>query len=115
MTEIRRIVVKEDGQEYEFYVEAPEAVEVLEEEPGYRDINLPTVDMKKVHSTIRGYARYAIGAFVNFGLAEVEEMNLEFNLKIAGKAGLPVLTEGSAEGSFKIQVKCKFPGRSRDT
>lgn len=111
MSEIQRIVVKEDGQEYEFYIEAPEVVEVPEEEPGYRDINLPTVDMKKVHGTIRGYARYAIGAFVNFGLAEVEEMNLEFNLKIAGKAGLPVLTEASAEGSFKIQVKCKFPER----
>lgn len=40
--------------------------------------------MKKVHSTIRGYARYAVGAFVNFGLAEIEGMNLEFNLKVAG-------------------------------
>jgi hypothetical protein len=39
-------------------------------------------------------------------------MNLEFNLKIAGKAGIPILTEGSAEGSFKIQVKCKFPEKN---
>ena len=112
MSDLQRIIVKEDGQEYEFYIETPGALDIPDEEPGYRDIDLPTVDLKKVHSTIRGYAKYAIGAFVNFGLAEVEEMNLEFNLKIAGKAGLPVLTEASAEGSFKIQVKCKFPKSS---
>lgn len=115
MSEIQRMVVKDDGQEYEFYIEAPETVDIPDEEPGYRDINLPTVDLKKVHRTIRGYAHYAVGAFVNFGLAEIEEMNLEFNLKIAGKAGLPVLTEASAEGAFKIQVKCKFPKKSEDT
>jgi hypothetical protein len=114
MSKIQRMVVKDSEQEYEFYVESPEKIEIAEEEPEYRDINLPTVDMKKVHATIRGYARYAVGAFVNFGLAEVEEMNLEFNLKIAGKAGLPVLTEASAEGSFKIQVKCKFPEPSAE-
>ena len=65
--------------------------------------------MKKVHSTIRGYAKYAIGAFRNFGMAEVEKITLKFNLKIAGKAGIPMLTEGSAESNFEIQVECKLP------
>lgn len=110
MTDIQKFVVKDAGEEYEFYIEPGELADVAaEEDEGYRDISLPTIDMKKVHRTIRGYAKYAIGAFVNFGLAEIEEMNLEFNLKIAGKAGMPVLAEGSAEGTFKIQVKCKFP------
>ena len=110
MSDIQTIIVKEDGQEYQFYIESPETIEVPDEEPDYRDISLPAVDMRKIHSTIRGYARYAVGAFGNFGLAEADEMTLEFNLKIAGKAGLPVLAEASTEGVFKIQVKCKFPG-----
>ncbi|WP_017302166.1 CU044_2847 family protein [Nodosilinea nodulosa] len=111
MTDIQKFVVKDDdGEEYEFYIEPGELANVEPDgDEGYRDISLPTIDMKKVHSTIRGYAKYAIGAFVNFSLAEIEEMNLEFNLKIAGKAGMPILAEGSAEGAFKIQVKCKFP------
>jgi hypothetical protein len=110
MTDIQKFVVKDAGEEYEFYIEPGELADVgAEEDEGYRDVSLPTIDMKQVHRTIRGYAKYAIGAFVNFGLAEIEEMNLEFNLKIAGKAGMPVLAEGSAEGTFKIQVKCKFP------
>jgi len=110
MTDIQKFVVKDAAEEYEFYLEPNELTETtIDDDEGYRDISLPTIDMKKVHSTIRGYARYAIGAFVNFGLAEIEEMNLEFNLKISGKAGMPVLAEGSAEGTFKVQVKCKFP------
>jgi len=114
VSEIQKIVVKDDGEEYEFYIEPGEMADVEPDEDGdYRDINLPTIDMQKVHRTIRGYAKYAIGAFINFGFAEVEEMNLEFNLKIAGKAGMPVLAESSAEGTFKIQVKCKFPGKDK--
>ncbi len=110
MADIEKLIIKDNGEEYEIYIETKGAPEVPDDEPGYRD-NLPTVDLQKVHSTIRGYARYAIGAFANFGLAEIEEMNLEFNLKISGKAGLPILAETSTEGSFKIQVKCKFPGK----
>lgn len=114
MSEIQTIIVKDDGDEYEFYIEPGELATVEpDDDADYRDINLPTIDMKKVHGTIRGYAKYAIGAFVNFGLAEIEEMNLEFNLKIAGKAGLPVLAESSAEGTFKVQIKCKFPGENK--
>lgn len=113
MADIEKLIVKDNGEEYEIYIESTESTEVSDDEPGYRD-NLPTVDLQKVHSTIRGYAKYAIGAFVNFGLAEIEEMSLEFNLKITGKAGLPVLAETSTEGSFKIQVKCKFPGAKSD-
>lgn len=108
MAEIEKIVVKQGDEEFELFIETDSTDNILEEEPGYRDINLPVVDMQKVHRTIRGYAMYAIGAFKNFALAEVEEMNLEFNLKITGEAGIPILTKGSAEGSFKIQVKCKF-------
>ena len=107
---IQKFLVKDDGEEYEFYTEIGKFDSSNPDgDEGYRDISLPTVDMKKVHSTIRGYANYAIGAFADFSLAEIEEMNLEFNLKISGKAGMPILAEGSAEGTFKVHVKCKFP------
>ncbi len=114
MSEIQKVIVKDGNEEYEFYIEPGEVLAVPEDEADYRDINLPTVDMRKVHNTIKGYARYAIGAFINFGLAKVDEMNLEFNLKIAGETGIPVLTKGSTEGSFKIQVKCKFTDKPDD-
>lgn len=68
--------------------------------------------LKDVHGTIRAYAWYAIGAFKNLGGAEVEEINLKFGLKIGGKTGVPVLTEGSAEANFEVSVKCKFPSKN---
>jgi hypothetical protein len=49
----------------------------------------------------------------NFGAAEVDKITLKFNLKIAGKAGVPMLAEGSTEGSFEIKVECKFPTSSK--
>jgi hypothetical protein len=111
MSEVEKFIVKEDGEEYEFYVASTETPDVPDDEPGYRD--LPAVDLQKVHRTIRGYAKYAIGAFRNFGEADVEKITLKFNLKIAGKAGIPMLTEGSAESNFEIQVDCKFPDQSK--
>jgi hypothetical protein len=65
--------------------------------------------LKDIHGAIRAYARYAIGAFKNFSGAEIEEMNLRFGLKIGGKTGIPIVTEGLAEANFEIEVKCKFP------
>jgi Trypsin-co-occurring domain 1 len=113
MSDIERLVVKDEGEEYEIYIQSNDTIsEVPEDEPGYRD-TLPTVDLQKVHNTIRGYAKYAIGAFRNFGSADVEKITLKFNLKIAGKAGIPMLTEGSAESNFEIQVECKFPSRTK--
>lgn len=109
MSEFQKLILKDDGEEYEIYIAAKDVPEILEEEPGYRDISLPTVDLEKVHNTIRGYAKYAIGAFKGLGNAEVEKVTLKFSLKVGGKAGIPMLTEGSGEGNFEIQVECKFP------
>lgn len=67
--------------------------------------------LKDIHGTIRAYAWYAIGAFKNFGEAEVEELNLKFGLKIGDKTEVPIVTESSAEANFAISVKCKFPNK----
>ena len=109
MSEVQRLVVKDDGEEYEIYFEAKDTLEIPEGEPGYRGDDVLTPDIEKVHSTIRGCAKYAIGAFKDFGAAEVEKITLKFNFKISAKAGFPILVEGSAESSFEIQVECKFP------
>lgn len=66
------------------------------------------VQLQKVHSTIQGYTQYAIGAFKNLSIAEVEELNLKFNLKISAESGLPVLANAKTEADFSIEVKCKF-------
>ena len=64
--------------------------------------------------TLRGSAGLALRAFRNLGGAEVAEINLEFALKFAGKTGVPMVTEGSAETNMKIQVKLKFPEKNSD-
>ncbi|NEQ42038.1 MAG: hypothetical protein F6K00_00150 [Leptolyngbya sp. SIOISBB] len=113
MTDIQKFVVKDAGEEYEFYIEPGELADVeADEDEGYRDVSLPTIDMKQVHRTIRGYAKYAIGAFVNFGLAEIEEMNLEFNLKIAGKRECPSWQKGRLKAHSRFKLNASFRLRS---
>ena len=67
------------------------------------------VKLRDVHETIRTYTKYAIGAFKSLPDVEVEELNLKFGLKVGGKTGIPMLTEGSAETNFEIEVKLTFP------
>ncbi len=77
------------------------------ESKGAKDVAIAS--MQQIHKYIRFYTKYAIGAFKNFAGAEIEEINLKFGLKIGGKTGLPMLTEGSGEANFEVEVKCKFP------
>jgi hypothetical protein len=67
------------------------------------------VDLAKVHKTIQGYTQYAIGAFKNLSIAEVEEITLKFKLKISAEGGIPMIASGKTESDFEIEVKCKFP------
>ena len=71
--------------------------------------NSRTVEMKKAAKMIRGYTAYVISAFRNFSAANVEEVKISFGLKVGGKAGIPYITEGSAESNVAIEVKCTFP------
>ena len=111
MSEVERLLVKEDGQEYELFIESKTVSDLPEsddEEPGTRSLR-PAVDIQKVHEKIRGYTKFAVGAFKNFSEAEVEEVTIKFGIKLGGKTGIPFVTEGSAESNFEIEVKCKFP------
>ncbi|PZV18562.1 MAG: hypothetical protein DCF22_01380 [Leptolyngbya sp.] len=65
--------------------------------------------MDRTRLMIRTCAIQAVSAFCNFGAAEVQEVNLKFGVKLGGKAGVPYITEGSAESNLEISVKCTFP------
>jgi hypothetical protein len=119
MLDIQSLIFEdESGDQYTVLVESdatslisgPEPADDNRESYGFQETAV--VKLKDVHETIRGYTKYALGAFKNLGDVQVEEISLKFSLKISAKAGLPILTESSAEGNFEIQVKCKFPDSS---
>jgi Trypsin-co-occurring domain 1 len=70
------------------------------------------VKLSDVHRTIQGYTQYAIGAFRNLAIVEVEEINLRFKIKISAESGIPMLASGKTEADFEIEVKCKFPEKN---
>jgi hypothetical protein len=122
MSQIERLILQDGDETFEVFVQSTTPTEqpTTSGESEHSDSEYESygpkedliVHLNKVHGTIRAYARYAIGAFKNLGGAEVEEITLKFGLKIGGKTGIPILTEGSAESNFEIQVKCKFPDSS---
>lgn len=125
MADVQPVLLQdEDGTTYTIYVESttpailppdlPSPGEIDEDERESMGITEDAIaKLQEIHGTIRAYAWYAVGAFKNFGGAEVEELNLKFGLKIGGKTGVPIVTEGSAEANFEISVKCKFPDKSK--
>lgn len=122
MSEVQRLLVEEDGETYEIFIESktnPDvSPELMVEDSGResRDIRKDAaVKMQQARQMIRGYAMYALSAFKDFGAAEIEEVTLKFGLKLGGKAGIPYITEGSTESNLEIQVKCKFPPKSDDS
>ena len=67
--------------------------------------------MREARQTVRGYVVCALSAFKDFKFTDVEEVTLKFGMKVGGKAGIPYITEGTAESNLEIQVKCKFPSK----
>ena len=117
MSNIRPVQLEDpDGTIYTVYIESTDPAEMPTSEPtrsGGRESyglgeSLKT-ELKDIHGTIRAYTWYVIGAFKKLPGVEVEEMTLKFGMKIGGKAGLPIFTEGTAESNFEVSVKCKFP------
>ena len=112
MSEIQKMVYTDDtGEEYELYIETTATdieLDGEDERPSKGDSRI-TVQMQQATRMIRGYAIYAVSAFKKFSAAKVDEVTLSFSLKIGGKAGIPYITEGSAESNLSIQVKCSFP------
>jgi len=115
MTDVDRLVFEdEQGNDYTLFIESAESLD-LPDTPTANDddeyermgINEVKVQLSDVHAKLQNYARYAIGAFQNVPFADVEEITLKFGIKISGSTGIPVLTHGSVEGDFHIEIKCK--------
>lgn len=109
-----------DGTTYTVLIESTNSAELLamvetddesdRESYGLTDIR---AQLQNMHGTIRAYSWQVIGAFRQLPKGvEVEEMTLKFGMKIGGKAGIPIFTEGTAESNFEVSVKCKFPKKA---
>ena len=114
MSELKRLLIEDQGKVLEIYVETPQTPPTPEptnigKRPGEKGATDDVLlKMAEVQEKIQAYANFAIGAFQHLGGAEVEEITLKFGIKLGGKTGI-IFTEGSAEGSMEISVKCKFP------
>ncbi|NES86944.1 MAG: hypothetical protein F6K10_39605 [Moorea sp. SIO2B7] len=118
MSEVQRLLIEEDGQSYEIYIESKTAPKMPSPQTSVAEDNTrpsmgirrdTAVKMRQAQQMIRAYTAYTLSAFKNFGAAEIEEVTLKFGMKIGGKAGIPYITEGTAESNLEIEVKCKFP------
>jgi hypothetical protein len=118
MADVQGFLFQEGGETFEIYIESKSTPEVLspivedEDDPGGMGITDDVmIRMQQARSMIRGYTLYALSAFKDFGAAEIEEVSLKFGLKISGKAGIPYITEGSADCNLEVSVKCKLPAK----
>lgn len=74
--------------------------------------------VESLQSTIRHYTRHILSAFEGgpvtpMGGGSIEKVTLEFGVTVAGQAGIPYITEASAEGSLKVTVECAWPKESK--
>jgi Trypsin-co-occurring domain 1 len=128
MSQPQRLIFEDGNNSYEVFIDTVQPVrsissvedEYISKSPirgGNESIILPAVivELEKVHHTIRGYTQYAIGAFKNLAIAEVEEVKLKFSLKISAAGGLPMIASSKTDADFSIEVKCKFPQPEQPT
>lgn len=100
-----------DGQVYEMTA-TPKSPSQPDEYERYGPMEDAIAQMDRTRLMIRTCAIQAVSAFRNFGAADVQEVNLKFGVKLGGKAGIPYITEGSAESNLEISVKCTFPPKT---
>ncbi|WP_445631977.1 CU044_2847 family protein [Nostoc sp. DSM 114167] len=114
MSEVQQLFFQADGEieQIEINVTAIETSSEIEEDDDgieYKDVRTDAIArMQQARQMIRSYTIYALSAFKDFNTAEIEEVKLTFGIKLGGKAGIPYITEGSAESNLQIEVKCKF-------
>ncbi|HEY9849982.1 MAG TPA: CU044_2847 family protein [Leptolyngbyaceae cyanobacterium] len=106
MTELQRFGFEAEKQVYEVEIASVPNDFDPRQSKGIKEDAI--AKMEEVRQLIRFYTANAVTAFKDFGVAEIEEVTLKFGLKMGGKAGIPYITEGSAESNLQIEVKCKF-------
>jgi len=101
------------------YIEATEGIILPEQSTnetglvGYGD-DTTTADRLKQNfdrfkATLTHYTQNTLSAFKQVGDANVDKVTLKFGIKIAGEAGIPYITKGTAESNLEITVECSFP------
>ena len=65
-------------------------------------------NFQAIENTIKAYTDYTLNAFKQVASANINKVTLEFGISIGGKAGIPYVTEGTANSSLKITVECSF-------
>ncbi len=118
----QRLILEDTDTTYEVFIESPQSIQKTTHDDlevyspsnprGPLQPTIPPelrVKLSEVQKTIQGYTQYAIGAFKNLSIAEVEELNLKFKIKISTETGIPMLASGKTEADFEIEVRCKFP------
>jgi hypothetical protein len=119
MSEVQQLFFQADGEieQIEINLTATEITQEIEEDDDgieYKDVRTDAIArMQQARQMIRSYTIYALSAFKDFNTAEIEEVKLTFGIKLGGKAGIPYITEGSAESNLQIEVKCKFPEKQK--
>jgi Trypsin-co-occurring domain 1 len=127
MPQPQRLIFEDaDSNSYEVFIDSAQSVQPIipnryEDEDGSISMG-PTrggvestippavhVKLDEVYRSIQGYTQYAIGAFKNLAIAEVEEVTLKFSFKISATGGLPMIASSKTDADFAIEVKCKFP------
>ena len=68
-----------------------------------------------IEATISAYTSHTLNAFRKIGTGNINKVRLEFGIKVGGKAGIPYVTEGSADSHLKIVVECSFPQEKKGT
>ncbi|MEL7225036.1 MAG: CU044_2847 family protein [Cyanobacteria bacterium P01_D01_bin.36] len=63
---------------------------------------------KAIEGTIRTYTNQTLNAFKDMAGGNVDKVTLEFGIRIAGEAGVPYVTKGTAESNLSIKVECSF-------
>ena len=94
-------------------------VQLGREEKGWRERNRsPEEQIRQsftaIEGTIRAYTNHTLNAFRQVGSGNIDKVTLEFGIKVGGKAGIPYVTEGSADSHLKILVECSFPNEKQN-
>ena len=70
----------------------------------------------RLKSTLTHYTLSTIDAFKkanNTDIANIDKVTLKFGIKLAGEAGIPYITKGTAESNLEITVECSFPKKNK--
>lgn len=69
-------------------------------------------EMEKIGEVIAGVCDAVQGKVTQAFKASVPgELTLEFGVKLAGEAGVPLVTKGTVEGTFKVTAKWDFAAK----